>query len=118
MKRFNLRASLDDMYEDPEGEFVEFEAHERELARYKGAVEDWASKWQSTENELVAHKAMSKLVIEQLGASMQAAAERMTKMVDCLREVQLDHSRALIDIGEELSGRIAELIGPHPRDGQ
>jgi hypothetical protein len=68
---------MEEMAETPEGEFVRFEDHERELARYKGGVQDWARKWETTQAELDAHKAMSKLVIEQLGASMTAAAERM-----------------------------------------
>lgn len=82
MKSFNLRASTEDIEEAEgmTGEFVRFEDHERELARYKGAVKDWASKWERTDAELVAHKAMSAKVISDLGAAMTAAAERMKEL--------------------------------------
>lgn len=56
-------------------------------------------------------------VIDNLAASMQAAAERMGRLVTALRDVQLAHSRALIELPPELERDIIELIGPHPRDG-
>ncbi len=56
-------------------------------------------------------------VIEQLAASMSAAAQRMALMADALREVQLLHSRALLELPPALEQEIIALIGPHPRDG-
>jgi hypothetical protein len=46
------------------------------------------------------------------------AAERMTRRVEALRDVQLLHSRALIELPPALDRDIIELIGPHPRDGE
>ncbi len=56
-------------------------------------------------------------IIEQLGASMSAAARRMELMAEALRDVQLLHSRALIELPPKLAEDIIALIGEHPRDG-
>lgn len=57
-------------------------------------------------------------IILQLAASMQAASERMTLLVEALRDVQYLHSRALIELPPRLEREIIDLIGPHPRDGE
>lgn len=39
-----------------------------------------------------------------------------SKLKDLLREVQRQHSRALIELPPGLEQEIIEAIGPHPRD--
>jgi hypothetical protein len=58
MKRyFALLADMEGagyLNEDLDGDWVQYAEHERELARHKGAVEDWARMWERSDEEVKA----------------------------------------------------------------
>jgi hypothetical protein len=58
----------------------------------------------------------AKRVREALFAEREAADERYAGLRGLLRQVQLEHSRALIILSKDLELDIIEAIGPPPRD--
>lgn len=79
MKRWNIDAPANDQYEEhPEGQWVRFEDHEQALARYKGAVEDWARKWgrtHETNQALLARLEAAKAAHDELRRRAQALVD-------------------------------------------
>jgi hypothetical protein len=48
----------------------------------------------------------------------EAAEAESARLLGLLRDVQLEHSRALIELSPALEASIIEAIGRHPRDGE